>query len=154
MVVKKRMNRAIQFSSVQLLSRIRLSATPWTKAHQASLSITNSRICSNSSPLSQWCHPPISSSVSPFFYHLKSFPASGPFQMSQLFASGGQSIGVSDSTSVLPMNIKDWFSLGLTGWISCSLRDSQESSPTPQLKKINYMVLSILYGPTLTPIHN
>ena len=73
---------------------------------------------SNSCPLSWWCHPTISSSVFPFSSHLQSFSASGSFQMSQLFASGGQSVGVSDSTSVLPMNIQDWSPLGWTGWIS------------------------------------
>ena len=72
---------------------------------------------SNSWPLSQWCHPTISSSAIPFSC-LQSFPASGSFQMSQLFASGGQNIGVSASASVLPMNIQDWFPLGWTGWIS------------------------------------
>ena len=69
-------------------------------------------------PLSQWCHLTISSSVIPFSSRPQSSPASGSFQMSQLFASGGQSIGVSASTSVLPMNIQDWFPLGWTGWIS------------------------------------
>ena len=73
---------------------------------------------SNSCPLSWWCHPTISSSVIPFFSHLQSFPESGSFQKSQVFASGGQSVGVSASTSVLPMNIQDWFPLGWTGWIS------------------------------------
>ena len=73
---------------------------------------------SNSCPLSQWCHPTTSSSVIPFFSRLQSFPESGSFQMSQLFASSGQSIGVSASTSVLPTNIQDWFPLGWTGWIS------------------------------------
>ena len=72
----------------------------------------------NSCPLSQWCHPTISSSVVPFSSCLQSFPASGSFQMSQLFASGGQNIGVSASTSVLPMNTQDWSPLGWTGWIS------------------------------------
>ena len=72
----------------------------------------------NSCPSSQWCHPAISSSVVHFSSCPQSFPASGSFQMSQLFASGSQSIGVSASTSVLPMNIQDWFPLGLTGWIS------------------------------------
>ena len=75
-------------------------------------------IYSNSCPLSQWCHPTISSSAVPFSSRLQSFPASGSFQMSQFFASGGQSIGVSASISVLPMNIQDWFPLGWTGWIS------------------------------------
>ena len=74
--------------------------------------------CSNSCPLSQWCHPTISSSVIPFSSHLHSFPASGSFQMSQFFASGGQSTGVSASASDLPMNIQDLFHLGWTGWIS------------------------------------
>ena len=75
-------------------------------------------VYSNSCPFSWWCHPTISSSVVPFSSHLQSFPASGSFQMSQLFASGGQSTGVSASTSVLPMNIQDLSPLGWTGWIS------------------------------------
>ena len=73
-------------------------------------------VCSNSCPLSQWCHPTISSSVIPFSSCLQSFPASGSFLMGQVFASGGQSTG--DSASVLPMNSQGWFPLGLTGWIS------------------------------------
>ena len=73
---------------------------------------------SNSCPSSQWCHPTISSSVIPFSSHLQSFPASGSFQMSYFFPSGGRSIGVSASASVLPMNIQDWFPLGWTDWIS------------------------------------
>ena len=72
----------------------------------------------NSCPLSRWCHPTISSSVIPFSSHLQSSPASGCFQMSQLFASGGQNIGVSASTAVLPMNTQDRSPLGWTGWIS------------------------------------
>ena len=106
-----------------LLSRfsyVRLSATPWTAEHQASLSFTVSRVCSNSCPLSQWCHPTILSSVIPFSSQLQSFPASGSFLVSQVsssessefLASGGPSIGVSASTSVLPMNIQDWFPQG------------------------------------------
>ena len=76
------------------------------------------RAGSNSCPSCQWCHPTISSSVIPFSSHLQSFPASGSFPMSQFFASGGQSIGVSASASVLPMNTQDWSPLGWTGWIS------------------------------------
>ena len=72
----------------------------------------------NSHPLSWWCHPAISSSVVPFFSCPQSFPASGSFPMSQLFAPGGQSIGVSALASVLPVNTQDWSPLGLTGWIS------------------------------------
>ena len=76
------------------------------------------RACSNSRPWSQWCHPAISASVVPFSSCLQSFPASGSFPMSLFFTSGGQSIGMSASTSVLPINIQYWFPLGLTGWIS------------------------------------
>ena len=111
------------------------------------------RVYPNPCPLSWWCHPTISSTVIPFSSCPQSFPASGSFQMSQLFASGGQSIGVSASTSVLPMNTQDWSPLGWTGWISCSPRDSQESS-TPQFKSINSSALSPLYSSTLTSIHD
>ena len=76
------------------------------------------RACSNSCPLSRWCHPTISSSAVPFSSCLQSFPASGSFPVSWFFASGGQSIGVSASASVRPVNILDWFPLGWTGWIS------------------------------------
>ena len=76
------------------------------------------RACSNSCPLSQWCHPTISSAIVPFSSHLQIFPASGSFPMSQLFTSGGQSIGVSALASVLPMNTQDWSPLGWTGWTS------------------------------------
>ena len=76
------------------------------------------RVLPNPCPWSQWCHPTISSSVIPFSSCPQSFLASGSFPMSQLFASGGQSIGVSAATSVLPMNIQDWSPLGWTGWIS------------------------------------
>ena len=72
------------------------------------------RICSNSCPLSRWCHPTISSSITPFSFCPQSFPAPGSFPVSQLTSSGGQSIGASTSASVLPMNIRDWFPLGLT----------------------------------------
>ena len=74
--------------------------------------------CSNSCPLSWWFHPTISSSVRPFYSRIQSFPASGSFPMSQLFTSGGQSIGAWASASVLSMNIQDWFPLGWAGWIS------------------------------------
>ena len=82
---------------------------------------------SNSCPLSQWCHPTISSSVILFSSHLQSFPTSGSFPMSQLFTSGGQSIGVSTSASVLPMNIQDWFPLGWTSWISLQSQGTLKS---------------------------
>ena len=106
------------------------------------------RVYPNSCPLSQWCHPTTSSSDVLFSSHLQSFPASGSFPVSRFFASGGQSIGVSASASVLPMNIQDWFPLGWTGWISLQSKDSQESSPTPQFKSINSSALNFLYSPT------
>ena len=95
--------------------------------------------CSNSCPLSRWCHPTISFSVAPFSSRLQSFPASGSLPMSQFFASGGQRIGASASASVLPMNYQGWFPLGLTGLITCYPRDSQESSPLPQFKSISIL---------------
>ena len=107
---------------------------------------------SDSYPSSQWCHPAISSSVVPFFSCPQSLPASESFLMSQLFAWGGQSIGV--SASVLPKNIQDWSPLGWTGGSPCSPRDSQESSPIPQFKSINSSALSFLHSPTLTSIHD
>ena len=105
-------------SSVQLLSCVRFLATPCTAAYQASLSITNSQSLLNSCPLSRWCSPIISSFVILVFSHLQSLPASESFPVSQFFASGGQSIGVSASASVLPINIQDWFPLELTDCIS------------------------------------
>ena len=100
-------------------------------------------VCSNSYPLSQWCHLTISSSVTRFSSCPQSFPASGSFPMNWLFASSGQSIGVSASTSVLPMNIQDWFPLGLTGLISDCLRDSHKSSLGPQFESFNSSVLRV-----------
>ena len=111
------------------------------------------RACSNSYPLSRWCHPTILSSVVPFSSCLQSFPASGSFPVSRFFASCGQSIGVSASVKVLQMNIQDWFLLGWTGWISLKSK-SQESSPAPQFKSISSLALSFLYGPTLISIHD
>ena len=106
------------FSSVQLLSCVRLFATPWITARQAFLSITNSQSLLKLMSIESWCHPTISSSVVPFSSCPQSFPASESFPMNQLFAWGGQSIGVSASALVLPMNTQDWSPLGWTGWIS------------------------------------
>ena len=92
--------------------------------------ITNSWSLPNSCPLSQWCHPTISSSVVPFSSCLQYFPASGSFPMSQLVTSGGQNMGVSASASVNPMNIQDWFPVGLTSLISYRPKDSQKFSNT------------------------
>ena len=108
----------IQLSSVQSLSHVRLFATPWTAAHQPSLSITKFRSLLKLMSIASVMPSNYLTSVAPFSFRLQSFWASGSFPMSQFFASGGQRIGVSASTSVLPMNIQDWLPLGLTGWIS------------------------------------
>ena len=104
-------------SSVQLFSCVWLFATHGLQHTRLPCPSPTPESCSNSCPLSWWCHPTISSSVISFSC-LQSFPASGSFTISQFFISGGQSIGVSASASVLPMNIQDWFPLWLTGWIS------------------------------------
>ena len=91
--------------------------------------------CSNSCPSSRWCHPTISSSVIPFSSYLQSFPESGSFLISQFFTSGGQRIGVSASASVLPMNIQDWFPLGLTGLISLQSKGLSWVFSNPTVKK-------------------
>ena len=103
---------SFKFSSVQLLGQVQLFVTPWTPACQASLSITDSQSLLKflSSDVIQPSHP----MSSPFFSCLQSFPASGSFPVNQFFTSGGQSIGVSASASVLPMNIQDWFPLEWT----------------------------------------
>ena len=105
--------------SVQSLSQVQLFVTPctaaWLQHTRLPCPSLMPRACSNLSPSSQWCHPTISSSVIPFSSCLQSFPASGSFPVSQLFASGGQNIGVTASASVLQMNIQDWSPLGWTG---------------------------------------
>ena len=111
------------------------------------------RVHTNPCPSSRWCHPIISSSAIPFSCP-QSFPASGSCPMSWLFTSGGQSIGVSVSASVLPKNIQGWLPLGLTGWISLQSRGLSRSFPEPWFKSINSSVLSFLYSSTLTCIHD
>ena len=112
------------------------------------------RVYSNPCPLSWWCHPTISSSIVPFSSCLQSFPASGSFQMIQLFASGGQCIGVSASAPVLPMNIQDCFPLGWAGWISLPSKELSRVFSNPQFQRINSSALSFLYSPTLPSIHD
>ena len=144
------------FSSVQF-SRSVVSDSLWPHESQHARPPCPSPIpgvYSNSCPLSRWCHPAISSSVVPFSSCPQSLLASGSFPISQLFAWGGQSTGVSASASVLPMNTQGWSPLGWTGWISLHSRDSREPPPTPQVKSINSSVLSFLHSPTLTSIHD
>ena len=103
---------SVQFSHSVMSDSLRPHGLQHTRLPWPS---TTPGVHSNSCPLSQWCHPTISSSVIPFSSCLQSFPASGSFPMSQLFASDGQSFGVSASASVLPMNIQDWISLQSKG---------------------------------------
>ena len=132
--LSKVLGNSIQFSSVQFssvqLSFLVMSGSLWPHGLQHARPFCPSPIpgvYANSCPLSLWCHPPISSSVVPFSSCLQSFPASGSFQMSQFFASGGQNIRVSTSTSVFSMNIQDGFPLGWTGWISLQSRGLSKS---------------------------
>ena len=114
------MQNSVQFSH----SVVSDSLWPYEPQHsRPSCPSPTPRVYLNSCPLSWWCHPTISSSVVSFSSCPQSFPASGSFQMSQLFTSSGQSIGVSVSTSVLPMNTQDWSPLGLTGWISSQSKE-------------------------------
>ena len=106
----------------------------------------------NSCPLSQWCHPTTSSSVVPFSSCPQSFPESGSFQMSQLFTSGGQSIGVSASTSILPMNTQDWSSLGWTGWISLQSKELSRVFSNTTVQKHQFFSTQIS-SPSNSQIH-
>ena len=137
--------------SVQWLSCVQFFATPWTAAHQAFLSITNSQSLLKYMSIELVMSSNISSSLIPFSSCLQSCPASGSFQF---FASGGSSIGVSASTSVFPMNIQDWFPLGWTGWISSQPKGLSRVFSNTTVQSINSSVLSFLYSPTLTSIHD
>ena len=139
----------LQFSSVQSLSRVRLFATPWTAAHQASLSITNS--WSLPKPMSIESLMP-SSHLILFSSYPQSLPASGSFPKSQLFAWGGQSTGVSSTASVPPMNTPDWSPLGWTGWISLQSRGlsrvfSNYMLRSPQNSPVNILEVRMLKLP-------
>ena len=137
-----------QFSSVQLLSCVdSLQPCGLQHAKLPCLSPTPGA-CSDSCSLSQWCNPTILPSIIPFSSCLQSFPALGSFPMSQFFASGGHSIGVSASASVLPMNIQDWFPLGLTPLISLQSKGPSRVFWNTTVKSINSLVLSFLYGPS------
>ena len=111
-------------------------------------------VLSDSRPLSQWCHPAISSSVIPFSSCPQSIPASESFPMSQLFVWGGQSTGISASASFLPKKSQGWSPSEWTGWISLQSKGLWRVFPIPPLKSINSSVLSLLHSPTLTSIHD
>ena len=145
-----------QFSSVQLSCSV-MSDTSWAHGLRYTWPPCPSPAPgadSKSWPSSQWCHPTILSSVILFSSCFQSFSASGSFQMSQYFTSGGQNIRVSASVSVFPMNIQDWLTLGLTGWISLQSKGITRVFSTPWFKSINSSALSFLYSPTFTYIHN
>ena len=127
------MFNSVQFNSVQSLSCVRPFATLWTAA--PSLPVHHQLSGVYSCPLSQWCHPTISSSVIPFSSCFQSFPASGSFPMSQFFPSDDESIGVSASAPVLPMNIQNWFPLGWTGLISLQFKELSRASSNTTVQK-------------------
>ena len=143
----------VQFSSVaQLCPTLR----PYESQHARPPCPTPTPgVHSDSRPSNQWCRPAISSSVVPFSSCPQSLSTSESFPMSQLFAWGGQSTGVSALASFLPMNTQGWSPSEWTGWISLQSKGlSKESSPTPQFKSINSLALSFLHSPTLTSIHD
>ena len=143
--------------SVSQFSHSVMSDSLWTHGLQharPTCPLSTSTVYSNSTPLRWWCHPTISSFVVLFSFCLQSFPALGSFQMSQFFASGGQSIEASASASVLPMNIQDWSPLGWTGWISLQSKWFSRVFFNTTIKSINYLVLSILFSPTLISIYD
>ena len=147
-------NHCLQFSSVQSLSRVQLFATPWTAAHRVSLSITISQHLLKLTSFESVMPSNYLILCRPLLHPPKSFPESGSFQMSQFFVSGGQSIGVSASTSVLPMNTQDCFPLGWTGWISLQSKGLSRVFSNTTVKSISSSALSFLYSPTLTSIHD
>ena len=142
---------SVQFSRTVISDSLRPHG--W-QACQASLSITNSRNLIKLMFIASVMSSNHLILCRPLLLLPSILPTSGSFQMTQFFASGGQRIGVSASASVLPKNIQDLFHLGWTGGSPCYTRESQESSPTPQFKSINSLVLSFLYSPTLTSIYD
>ena len=137
-------------SSVQSLRYVQLFATPWTEAHQASLYITNSqrllKLIESVMPSNHFIP------CCPLLLPNSSFLASGSFPISQFLASGGQSIGVSASASVFPINIQDLFPLGRTGWISLQSKGLSRVFSKTTVQNITSSVLSFLYSPTITSI--
>ena len=143
-----------QFSSVHSFIHVWLFATPWIAAHQVSLSIINSRsppkpmfieLVMPSNHLILCCHPLLLLSI---------FPSIRVFSLNQLFTSGDQSIGVSASTSVFPMNTLEWSSFGRTSWISLQSKGLSRVFSNTTVKSINSLALSFLDSPTLTSIHD
>ena len=146
----------LQFSQFSHFSRSVVSDSLWPHELQHARPPCPSaipKVHPNPCPLSQWYRPTISSSVVPFSCP-QSFPASGSFQMSQFFISGGHSIGVSALASVPPMNTQDWSPLGWTGWISLLSKGLSRVFSNTTVQSISCSVLSFIYSPTLTSIHD
>ena len=139
---KKKISKGTQFSSVQFSCSVMSNSLRLHGLQHSRLPCPSPTpgVCSNSCPSSQWCHPTISSSVLSFSSCLQSFPASGSSQMSQFFTSGGQRTGVSASVSVLPMNIQDWFPLGLTGWLSLQSKGLSRVFSNTRVQKHQFFV--------------
>ena len=150
--LKRNIHNSVQFISIiQLCLTLRPHGLKHTKF--PCLSLTPGA-CSNSCPSSWWCHPTISFSVIPFSSCHLSFPASGTFPLSWLVVSVGLSIGTSASVSVLPMNIQGWFPLGLTGLVSLQFKWLSRVFSKTTVWKHQFLALSLIYGPTLTSIHD
>ena len=144
-------NLSVQFSHSVVSNYLRPHGLQHSRLRCPSLT---PRDCSNSCPLSWWCHPTISSSVVPYSSCLQSFPASGSFPMSQFFASSGQSMGISASASVLLMNIQGWFPFGLTGLISLLSTELSRVLSSTTIWKHQLSALRLFCGPTLTSLHD
>ena len=138
---------------VRSVSHVWLFVTPWTAAHQASMFLHYLPVCSNSCPLSPWCHPTISFSATPFSSCPQSFTASQSFQMSHLFTSGVQSIGVSASKSVLSMNTQDWSPLRWIGSISLQSKVLSRVFSNITVQKHQFFGAQLLHSQTFTSIH-
>ena len=136
---------------VQLPSHVQLFVTPWTQHARPPCPSPSPGVCPSSCPLHQWCCPAISSSVALFSFCPQSFPASGTFPMSQLFALSDQNTGA--SASVLPTSIQGWFPFRLL-WSPCCPGDFQESSPVLQFEDINSLAFCLLYSPALTTVRD
>ena len=144
-VISDQFSHSVVFNSLRL-NGLQHARPPWLSPIPG--------VYSNSCPLSRWCHPTISSSVVPFFSCHQSFPASGSFQMSQLFTSGGQSTGVSASATVLPMNTQDRSPLGWTGWIPLQSKGFSRVFCNTTVQKHQFFGVNFLCSPTFTSIHD
>ena len=143
-------NAFIQFSCSVMSDSLQ---PPWTAAHQASLSITNSQSLLKLMSITSVISSNYLILCCPFLLLPQSFPASGSFQMSQFFTSSGQSIGVSASAWVFPMNIQDWFALGLTDWISLQSKGLSCVFSNTTVQKHHLFSAQLFHGPTLTSTH-